>query len=168
LWNADEWQKNLNDPKFTDEMLKYICEMFIRIIEYYSTYYKVLTLRDKLSDELKKKDDNLIKEGLKVWILQNKFLVHDYYFEKDRDRNVAIDTFWDGNEWKSILFDRNNNNLEELKKLFPEISKDKETITIDGRDRYLLNSYTIDVDLSEIAKDLVEIRQEVEKVIGEK
>ena len=166
---TDEGQKLFSNPD--EDLLSYITDLFIRSIKYYIQYRIVLTLRDKLKEELEKNNMNLEKENLEVGFYLNNCLVHDYKFtDNGKERWFAIDTAMadDSNQWEITLFVRNDN-PEIIKTYFPDIFKRYNNAMPkekgEGVGRYILKSYPIDEDLSVIATDLVEIRKLIEKRI---
>jgi len=176
-FNRVHWYLPIEEPYtkwiFTDEgrelycnldekMLSYICELITKSVKCFDDYRKIITLRDKLNSI----NPNIDKEGRKIWIWENKALVHDYTINLDGKRIITIDTTIVGDKWQITLFVRNEN-PENVKRILPKVFETFAEIgKTQGECRPILNSYSINEDLSETANFLMKLREMIEKELG--
>ena len=152
---TDEGRKLFSNPN--EEMLSYISDLFIKLIEYYITYSKVLSMRYKINELVA--NENV--KGLEIFIHQNRCLVHEYAVSENWKENIVIDIYiTENNQRRIYLFDRQQN-IEIIEKYFGEIITNfNMTINddIDRVKRYATNLYNSD----EIVDVFVKFRKMVE------
>jgi hypothetical protein len=119
---------------------------------------------EKLRDVFNSISGDIKKEGREIWYEGN-YLVHEYN-PNNNEQLVVIDTYFEDNQWKIVLYNRERK-LEKIEQTFSEIltKYNAGKIQVAKEQRYLLKSYSSDEDLSVIAKDLAEIRDMIEETV---
>jgi hypothetical protein len=135
-----------------EKMMTYICDLFIKSIECYSTIRKIMDLRNLVD---KKNDD------VRGWINYGTGLVHDYKINDDgEERTITIETYYSDDKWQIEIYDRGAKNTVKLKEFLPKVVKDYPVEREEGNVLFL-KPYSCE-NLSVIAEWLKGLRAIVE------